>query len=78
MERSRREGTAGLAGAGLKGRLLFRILITPRATDPAKTSRRGRGVKTKAPPDRMAAAPLPPRLGLCLLRWAALGTGATK
>lgn len=62
MEKTRREGTAVLAGAEVKGRLMLGILITPRATDPAKTSRRGLGVKTKAPPDQMAAAPLPPRL----------------
>lgn len=62
LAKTRREGTAVSAGAKVKGWLMFGILITPRATDPAKTSRRGLGVKTKAPPDQMAAAPLPPRL----------------
>lgn len=78
MENTRKEGTAVLAGAEMKGRLIFGILITPRATDPARTSREGRGVKTKAPPDQMAAAPLPPGLKLCPLRWAAFGTGLAK
>lgn len=67
-----------LAGAQMKGWLMFGILITPRATDPERTSRRGLGVKTKAPPDQMAAAPLPPRLQLCPLRWLALGTGLAE
>lgn len=35
-EESPQEGTAVLAGASVKGRLMFRILITPRATDPAE------------------------------------------
>lgn len=48
---TRREGTAVLAGARAKGRLMFGILISLRATDPARTSRRGLGVKTKAPPE---------------------------
>lgn len=78
VEKNRREGTAVLAAAEVKGRLMFGILITPRATDPARTSRRGLGVKTKAPPDQMAAAPLPLRLQLCPLRWAALSTGLAK
>ena len=78
MEKPAGEGTAVLAGARVKGRLMFGILITPRATGPARTSRRGLGVKTKAPPDQMAAAPLPPRLQLCPLHWAALGTGLAK
>ena len=67
MEKARREGTAALAGARVKGRLMLGILITLRAADPARTSRRGPGVKTKTPPDQTAAAPLPPRLQLGLL-----------
>lgn len=72
IEKTLREGTAVLAGAEVKERQTFGILITPRATDPARTSRRGLGVKTKASPDQMAAAPLLRGYG------SALGTGLTK
>lgn len=78
MENTHKEGTGVLAGVEMKGQLIFGILITPRATDLARTSRRGLGVKTKAPPDQMAAAPLPPSLKPCPLRWAAFGTGLAK
>lgn len=36
MENTRKEGTAVLAGAEMKGQLIFGILITPRATDPGE------------------------------------------
>lgn len=78
MEKTRREETVVSAGAKMKGWLMLGILITPSASDPARTSRRGLGVKTKAAPVQMASAPLPPRLQLCPLRWPALGMGLAE
>lgn len=47
MEKAGREGTAVLAGGRVKGRLIVGILITPRATDPARTGRRQRRLPIK-------------------------------
>lgn len=78
MEKTRREEAVVSAGAEMEGWLMLEILITPSASDPARSSRRGLGVKTKAPPAQMASAPLPPRLQLCPLRWQALGMGLAE
>lgn len=64
-------GDSSVGWRRVKGRLMLGILITLRAADPARTSRRGPGVKTKTPPDQTAAAPLPLRLQLCF--FSALG-----
>jgi hypothetical protein len=60
-----RERAAVLAGGKVKGRIMFGILITSRATGLARTSRGDLEVKTKASPDQMAATSLPPRFQLC-------------
>lgn len=47
MEKTRREGTAVLAGVEVKGRLMFGILITPRATDPARLAEGDWGLRQR-------------------------------